>query len=312
MKKKVNVLLSIYKPDINYLKQQLESIDEQTYKNIEILIHDDCVEERTNTEIIKRFLKKKEFRILPYKDKNLGYTKAFEYLVKESDGDIVAFCDQDDIWDTTKIEECIECLEKEKTVLVTTDRRLIDENGKIFCESVRHTSNKIYEKWNTGDHILNYNFFTTCAVGMCIVADGAFARKCIPFSTNTGHDKWLVACACVSGGVSYLDKVLVSYRRHGKNVSGVMTEISTKKDYEEKRVIPHLKLIKEFRRKYPECGEVYPAYEFAMARKDHNIYKLIKYRKYAPDIAKFEIVLACIPSAFVPWLVKGVKIITGK
>ena len=38
MKKKVNVLLSIYKPDINYLKQQLESIDEQTYKNIEILI----------------------------------------------------------------------------------------------------------------------------------------------------------------------------------------------------------------------------------------------------------------------------------
>ena len=59
MKKKVNVLLSIYKPDINYLKQQLESIDEQTYKNIEILIHDDCVEERTNTEIIKSFLKRK-------------------------------------------------------------------------------------------------------------------------------------------------------------------------------------------------------------------------------------------------------------
>ena len=111
--KKVNILLSVYNPNVTYLVEQLKSIDKQKY------------------------------RILPYKKKNIGYVKAFEYLVEQADGNYIAFCDQDDIWDKTKIEKCIQCMEKEHTILVVTDRKIIDAEGEATCNSVRHTSKKV-------------------------------------------------------------------------------------------------------------------------------------------------------------------------
>lgn len=43
---------------------------------------------------------------------------------------------------------------------------------------------------------------------MSMVMDTQFVKGCLPFSDNTGHDKWIIACAC--GKISYLDEVLVS------------------------------------------------------------------------------------------------------
>ena len=40
--KKVNILMSIYKPNLNFLIKQLQSLNNQTYQNIEVLINDDC------------------------------------------------------------------------------------------------------------------------------------------------------------------------------------------------------------------------------------------------------------------------------
>ena len=312
MSKKVNVLLSVYKPNVHYLEQQLKSLDAQTWDNMEILIHDDCVDERCDTGIFDRCIQNHPYKVLPYKESNLGYTKAFEYLTENSDGDYIAFCDQDDVWDADKLEVSVSCLEKDGTVLVASDRRLIDENNNVFCDSVRESSNKPWESWSTGDDILNPNFFTTYAIGMCLVAKGDFARSCVPFSENTGHDKWIIACACVSGGVSCIEHPLASYRRHGENVSGVMAGVDTKVDYVNNRVMPHLRLVQEFQKKYPECECILPAYEFATARKNHNVLKLWKYRKLAPDVTKFEIVLAFIPACFVPVMIRQIRKISGK
>ena len=134
---KVSVLLSVYRPNQKYLEEQLASLDNQTYENMEILIFDDCVKERCSKEIFERCLKKKPYRILPYKKKNLGYTKAFEYLTENSDGDYIAFCDQDDVWHKEKIEKCVNCLNKDETLLVATDRSIIDEKGELICSSDR-------------------------------------------------------------------------------------------------------------------------------------------------------------------------------
>lgn len=51
------------------------------------------------------------------------------------------------------------------------------------------------EKWHTYDDIGVKNFFATCAPGMCLMAEGDFVRQTVPFSTETGHDKWIIACA---------------------------------------------------------------------------------------------------------------------
>lgn len=293
--KKVDVLMSVYNPDMNYLKEQLISLNNQTYENMEILIFDDCITNRCVQLIFEECLTKKKYRILPYQEENLGYVKAFENLVNQANGTYIAFCDQDDIWDTEKIRKCVECLEKDKTVLVATDRKLIDENSNVYCESVRHSSKTIGEKWNTKEDIGVRNFFQACAPGMCLVMRTDFAKSAIPFSKYTGPDKWLLACANVGGGVSFLDEPLSWYRRYGKNVSGVLVGIESRRDYEKQRVIPHLKLIREFDRRHPGYPKIGLAYRIAYARKCHKVLELIKYRKYIPTIYKFEVVIAVLP-----------------
>ena len=304
MNEKVNVVLSVYNPNIQYLEKQLKSLDSQTYSNMEILIFDDCANKRCDVSIFEANLKRKPYRILPYKKENLGYTKAFEYLVQESDGDYVAFCDQDDIWDEDKIEKCVACMKREGTILVTTDRRLIDADDKVILDSVRRASKKNYETWKSYDDIGKSNFFITHTVGMSMVMNGAFVRSTVPFSDYTGHDKWVTACACAVGQVSYLDETLVSYRRHGKNVSGVLRGVSNKKEYKDERVLPHLMLIEEYKRRYPQYKGIEEAMQFAIARKEGNVRKLFKYRYLAPDLAKFEILLALVPDFVVKKVIK--------
>lgn len=92
-----------------------------------------------------------------------------------------------------------------------------------------------------------------------------------------------------------LDEPLAQYCRYGKNVSGVLVGIKSKQDYENQRIIPHLKLIEEFDRRYPGYPGTKEALKFACARKNHNPLGLFKYRYLAPDIAKFEIVISMLP-----------------
>lgn len=307
MQDKVDILVSIYNPNLKYLEQQLVSLDNQTYENIEIIIFDDCIDKRCDTSVFEKCIKKKKYQLLPYNSENLGYVKAFETLVKASDGAYIAFCDQDDIWDDTKIEKSVDCIKREKTLLVTTDRRIINQDDVVVNPSIRHSSNKKYDTWASLEDIGKYNFFTTCAIGMCILVDGDFVRSIVPFSEYEAHDKWVTACAACRGTVSYLDEVLASYRRHGKNVSGILSGVDSKKDYICSRVEPQLNLIEEYNTRYPGYKGINEALEFAYARKTGNIAKIYKYRYLAPDIAWFDIAIACVPECLVKIGIKLLK-----
>lgn len=309
--KKVNVLLSVYNPDKKYLIEQLKSIDRQTYPNIEVLINDDCPNHRCDVRIFRQYLKHVPYKILPYSDHNLNYHKSFEKLTSFSDGDFVAYCDQDDIWELDKVKKCVKCLQEENALLVATDRSIIDGEGNVIIPSVRSQSNKIYESWYTGDSIAKYNVFVTFAVGMSLVARGDFARKVIPFNNYTGHDNWLLSCASVEGKVAFIDKPLVKYRRHGKNVSGTLCSIYTKQDYYEKRVFSTDRAIQVFLKKYPDYEGNKEIVRFNEARKHGNIWDLWRYRYISPDIAKFEIVIKLVPSFLFPLLVKVAQKING-
>lgn len=301
---KVDVLMSIYDPDMDYLKEQLKSLNEQTYENMEVLIYDDCVTKRCDQEIFEKYLTNKKYRLLPYQKENLGYVKAFETLVENADGTYIALCDQDDIWDADKVRKCVERLEKDGTVLVATDRKLIDGDGKVYCESVRHSSKVVSEKWNSKEDIGVRNFFQAGAPGMCMVMRTDFAKSTIPFSEYTGHDKWLLACANVDGGISFLDEPLSWYRRSGKNVSGILIGVESRKDYEKQRIIPHLKLIREFDKRYPGYKYIGLAYRIAYARQNHKVSELIKYRNYIPTLYKFEVLISILPQWGTKWMIK--------
>ena len=109
MEEQIDVLLATYNGE-KYLKEQIDSILNQTYKNIRLIISDDCSKDKTR-EILKQY-EEKESRIkVFYQEKNLGYIKNFEFLLKQVENEYYMLSDQDDVWLPEKIEKS---LEKEK------------------------------------------------------------------------------------------------------------------------------------------------------------------------------------------------------
>ena len=312
MDEQVDILLSVYNPNIKYLKKQLESLNNQTYSNIKIYIFDDSINNRCDRNIFKENITRFEWEILPYESENLNYIKAFEKLVEASEGKYIAFCDQDDIWKDNKIEKCVNFLKETKTLLVASDREIIDKDDNVICKSVRKNSKKNYDIWNTYDDITKYNIFVTHAVGMSILMDGNFARSILPFSHYSGHDKWVIACACTEGKVGYINETLVKYRRHNQNVSGVLIGIHTKDDYIRERIVPDIKFIKDFKKRYPHHKDMKEIEKFAFARYYGKIKDLFKYRYLAPDIAMFDIVITLVPNKFFPIFVKLAQFMSMK
>lgn len=305
---KVNILLSIYDPDINFLRKQLESLNNQTYKNIELLIFDDCVSKRFDRNVIQEIINRFPVKFLPYEDHNLGYSKAFEKLIEYSEGEYIAFCDQDDIWDEHKIEKCVETLKKDHSLMVISDRSIIDINDTIKIKSVRSTVKRKYLRWHTGDDIVKYNIFSCIAPGMSIMMDGPFARTIIPVSKYTGHDKWAICCAGIEGVISYIDEPLVLYRRHGNNVSGVLNGVKNKDDYYQTRVLCQEGLIQDLIKKYPQFINQTEVIKFSQGRIKKQKLKLIRYAYLSPSVALFELFLSITPNFLFSKLLKIKKV----
>lgn len=114
--KKVAIFLSVYN-GAKYLKQQIESILNQDYSNIELLIRDDGSTDES-LDIIKSF-NDERINIIEDDKGNLGYPAGFYELIKQKPiADYYAFADQDDVWKTSKISRAIEKLSKYENEVV--------------------------------------------------------------------------------------------------------------------------------------------------------------------------------------------------
>ena len=78
MQETVDVLLATYNGE-KYIREQIESILNQTYKNIRLIISDDCSKDNT-PEILKEYEKKDNRIELYIQEKNLGVVKNIEFL----------------------------------------------------------------------------------------------------------------------------------------------------------------------------------------------------------------------------------------
>ena len=125
--KKVQVLMSTYNGE-RFLSEQIESLLSQTWKNLEILIRDDGSRDKT-PDILRQYgADYKNIRI--FLEENQGINGSFFELLKKSDADYVAFCDQDDIWLEGKIEAAVEKLEQETgPALYCSNKILVDSDG---------------------------------------------------------------------------------------------------------------------------------------------------------------------------------------
>src|SRR5580658_6052519 len=99
--KKISVVLATYNGQ-KFLSQQLESLINQTYPNIEIIAIDDCSTDDT-VNILNEFAQNYTYIKVIINDTNLGFIKNFEKGCSLSTGCLIAPCDQDDYWEADKL-----------------------------------------------------------------------------------------------------------------------------------------------------------------------------------------------------------------
>lgn len=135
MKPKVSVVIPTYNQE-KYIAETLESVLNQTYKNLEIVVADDC--SKDNTVQIISYYAERDKRIKPlFASHNQGISKNFNRAFDACTGKYVAFLGGDDVMFPEKIARQVSFLEDNQDfVLVQHDMELYDEaNGKSTLHS---------------------------------------------------------------------------------------------------------------------------------------------------------------------------------
>lgn len=231
---KVDILLATYNGE-KYLKEQLDSILNQTYLNFRLLISDDCSTD--NTKKILEEYRKNDNRIeLYYQKENLGVIKNFEFLLKKVENNYYMFADQDDIWKKNKIEKSIKKIQDENCDLVYSDLEVVDENLNIKYESYWKLKGfyKKIKKYNNFESLYLNNFITGCT----IISKKELINKVLPLpniSKYVLHDYWLALIISQYGKISYIEEPLIKYRQHKSNNIGSKKKSSELKSIDEIR-----------------------------------------------------------------------------
>jgi glycosyltransferase involved in cell wall biosynthesis len=208
----ISVALCTYN-GAKYLAQQLDTLVSQTYKNIEIVVVDDCSTDNTFTILEDYASRFGQFKI--YKnDKNLGFTENFERAVKLCSGELIALSDQDDLWDHQKIELQVEALKD--NVFIYHDSEFVYEDGRPMGKKMSDLMNL----YSGGDPLAF--LFSNCVSGHTILMKKILLDAALPLKNEYFHDWWLAYVATNIGKIDFIPHCLVKYRQHDKSDTNIL------------------------------------------------------------------------------------------
>lgn len=218
---KVSVAMTSYNGE-RYIQKQLDSLRLQSYKPDEVIIFDDKSQDSTAgiiTEYIHRW-GLDNWKLYVNKD-NSGWINNFHRAIKQTTGDIIFFCDQDDIWKPDKISIMLNTISKPGIEVLACRLSLMDQNDIPIDDDPKRFP---FHSMNTGEIRKNEysnKFLYTISPGCTL----AVKREIIDRLDNLGeqyqipHDAlyWKIATLC---GTAYIiDLPLIKYRIHENNTS---------------------------------------------------------------------------------------------
>jgi len=311
----VSILLAVYKPNEKWLIEQLISLNEQSYENLNLYVYDDCPEYPVSEKIFNKYITNFNYEIVSGRI-NKGSNKAFEKLTKIADGKYFAYCDQDDIWEKDKISLMIEKFDEDDVTLVCCDLSIIDKNGLKIHDSIRDIRKRIVYKSGYGltKSILMVNFITGCA--MIVKKD--IAIKSLPFAQELIHDHWIGIIASIDAQIKVIDKPLVRYRQHNRNQTGILKDVFDKKSYYTKRINDFISRYNEIKNRlfiYDELTKYLEDLLFWMDARSRyskrisisDLKIMIKYRNFHKESILIEIILPFIPDYIFKYIINLTK-----
>ena len=288
----ISVLMAVYEPRMDWLKEQLDSLNAQTYPNLRLYVRDDC-SPTTPFEKIEALVQER-VTAFPYSiarnAQNLGSNGTFELLTREAEGEYFAYCDQDDIWLPEKLAVLQDTAGP--ATMIYSDMSVIDERGETVAETLRMIRPRL--QYVSGTGLAETFFFRNCTAGCSMLVQGDTAKAAIPFPKQTVCDQWIAIAAAQNGSIAFIDSPLMQYRQHMHNQTGILVGVTDKASYRSVRLEPLRERLEYYERVFGSNARLSA---FVQARLENNISGIWRNRKLSPMEAKFEIAMHFMPEA---------------
>lgn len=220
---KISVIMPVYNGE-KYLSEAIESILNQTYRDLEFIIINDASTD-SSPEIAESYAHRDARIRIIQNDKNLGISGATNRGIEEAQGEYIALMDQDDISLPERFEKEANFLEEhEQIAAISSNSLTLKENGEI-CErqAVFETPGLI--RWG----LLFKNQIQNSA---------AMMRKAILFQNNLRYEEFSPAQdyrfwsrLCLIADIANLQEPLIYHRLHENNASKLMLELQNTRTY---------------------------------------------------------------------------------
>ena len=205
MKNKVSVIIPFYN-NKEWLEEALESVFNQTYRNIEVVLVNDG-----SREDISDILKKYESKIIYLKQDNQGPGAARNNGVRKATGYYVAFEDSDDVWLPEKLEKQV---------------ALMESSGAAWCHTgfynwwpknnkkIRVNSSRDYDDIYLQRHVSTKIATPSVMIKRDVLASGSFM---FPEDIRNGEDGSLYTELSKYYPIALVQEPLVKVRMRGTN-----------------------------------------------------------------------------------------------
>lgn len=224
----VSVLFLTYNHQ-EFIREAIESVLDQDYDNVEIVIGDDCSTDNT-WQIVQEYQDKFPEKIKAFRNfKNLGITENCNEVLKRCTGKYIAFFSGDDLFLPGKIKKQIGVMEKDQSVVLCYHdvETFNSGDGRALCYTNHGpgSSRPIYGSAEKVARVVIEKGCSFMGVVSVMARRDSMPAKGFDQRVPVGSD-WLMlieilAIGGLSKKVEYLPDVLTRYRRHGSNVTGV-------------------------------------------------------------------------------------------
>ena len=204
-----------------FLAEQIDSIQQQTFKDWQLLIRDDGSSDQT-PEIIKSFVAQ-DPRIVfinEHDRENFGVIKNFFTLIKHDKADYYFFSDQDDVWLEDKLETMLAAARQypdQLPLMVYTDLCVVDQNLQVMNQSMIRS-----QSHHANTELVQELTENTVTGGVAMI-NHALAERWRTLDNIIMHDWYLAVLATAIGKLVYIDQPGELYRQHDNNVLGART-----------------------------------------------------------------------------------------
>lgn len=206
---KISVIIPTYN-SMTYLPKTVGSVLNQTFTDFELLIIDDGSSDDTATWAAQV----QDSRVKLISQSNQGAAGARNTGIKQAKGQYIAFLDADDLWSPTKLEQQVQCLDKNLNLgLVHTWIAFIQSNdtptGRIMTT---HGKGNVWEK------MVVYNLVrcgSTAMVRRCCFEEVGYFDQTLKYAED--WDMWIRISARYP--FETINEPLVLYREHENNKS---------------------------------------------------------------------------------------------